>query len=406
MLEYCLLPKISPFVNLNDRQHGFRGNYSTNTVCFVLKETVLNYFGSNSDVHACFVDISKAFDSVNHNTLMEKLLSCGIPYKYVNLLRYIYNNQFVKVRYKSSLSKEWKVNNGVRQGGVLSGLFFSIYIDSMIHNISQMKQGCRMGVHSSNVIAYADDIVLLAPSFIGLQMLLDKAVHDAKEMDLDFNSKKSKYMVFRSKMTKLNNACSLKLQNNKLEKVDMIRYLGFMISNNLSNKDDISRARNKFYGDFNNLLRKFYFASTNVKLFLFKHFCTQFYGGDLWFYSRGSSTALQQFSVGYHKAIKKLLGLSTHESNHFACQEASLFTFEHLLNKIKIFTALRLVNVPCKYVSKILFYLSINSVLFNETRDICIDKYDTELIFEQDKDAIVSRILFVQNHEGRMREGW
>ena len=62
LLEYCLLPKISPYIQINDRQHGFRRNYSTSTACFILKETVLNYFSSGSDVHACFIDISKAFE--------------------------------------------------------------------------------------------------------------------------------------------------------------------------------------------------------------------------------------------------------------------------------------------------------------------------------------------------------
>ena len=61
LFEYCLLKKISPFVNLNDRQHGFRPNHSTSTACFVLKETVLDYAKSKTEVHACFVDIRKAF---------------------------------------------------------------------------------------------------------------------------------------------------------------------------------------------------------------------------------------------------------------------------------------------------------------------------------------------------------
>ena len=70
LLEYCLLPKISPYIKLNDRQHGFRSNFSTTTAFFILKETILNYFNSNSDVYACFIDISKAFDSVNHSILI------------------------------------------------------------------------------------------------------------------------------------------------------------------------------------------------------------------------------------------------------------------------------------------------------------------------------------------------
>ena len=70
LFEYCLLKKISPYIELSDSQHGFRPNHSTTTACAVLKETVSNYHKPNSDVYACFIDISKAFDSVDHNILI------------------------------------------------------------------------------------------------------------------------------------------------------------------------------------------------------------------------------------------------------------------------------------------------------------------------------------------------
>ena len=406
LLEYCLLPKVSPYIQINDWQHGFRSNYSTSTACFILKETVLNYFSSGSDVHACFIDISKAFDSVNHDILMKRLLNCGIPSKYVTLLQYIYKNQFVNVRYKSCVSQDWKVNCGVRQGGVLSGLLFSVYINCMIESIANMRVGCKLGLHSSNIIAYADDIVLLAPSFKGLQLLLDKASEFALDLELKFNSDKSKYMVFRRNKRKLITSCSLKICDNNLEKVENIKYLGFTLNSNLRNNDDICRARRKFYSDFNSLIRKFNFASDNVKIFLFKQFCTQFYGGDLWFYNKGANYEIKQFAVGYHKAIKKLLGLSTHESNHFACQEATLLTFEHLLNKIKVLTFFRFLKYPCIFIQKVAYFLDMSSVFFNEVKDVFIDKYEIEMLMEQDREAIISRLQFVQNHEGRMREGW
>ena len=98
VLEYCLLKKISPFIKLSDSQHGFRSGHSTTTACTMLKETVNNYIQSNSDVYACYIDISKAFDCINHDILMKKLLGCGIPPILVDFIRYWYGNQFVQVR--------------------------------------------------------------------------------------------------------------------------------------------------------------------------------------------------------------------------------------------------------------------------------------------------------------------
>ena len=101
VFEYCILNRIEPYIRLNDRQHGFRTNYSTGSACLVLKETVLNYVNSNSAVYACFVDISKAFDSVNHEILMKKLIEYGVPEVIVNLIKFWYNHQIVNVRYVS-----------------------------------------------------------------------------------------------------------------------------------------------------------------------------------------------------------------------------------------------------------------------------------------------------------------
>ena len=83
-------------------------------------------------------------------------------------------------------------------------------------------------------------------------------------------------------------------------------------------------------------------------MLLFKQYCLQFYGCEMWFSSAGS--CLKQFGIGYHKAIKKILKLSYHESNHYACQEAQLLTFKHYINKCKIIASIRYLSRPCKFI--------------------------------------------------------
>ena len=123
----------------------------------------------------------------------------------------------------------------------------------------------------------------------------------------------------------------------------------------------------------------------------------QIYGSDLWFNNVRAIGHLNHFAVGYHKAIKKILGLSTHESNHYACQEARLLTFKHLLNKIRIMTALRFYNFPCDYFRKISYFLNVSSVFFNEVKNLALEEYNIESLFENDRDAILSKILYVQH---------
>ena len=117
----------------------------------------------------------------------------------------------------------------------------------MVNGVSNLKEGCRIGIHSSNIIAYADDIVLLAPSKRGLQILIDKAFEKSQDLNLKFNGDKSKYMIFRYSRVKMISSPNIYVDNSKLEKVEVFKYLGYNINNWLSNYDDICRARIKFF---------------------------------------------------------------------------------------------------------------------------------------------------------------
>ena len=130
------------------------------------------------------------------------------------------------------------------------------------------------------------------------------------------------------------------------------------------------------------------------------------YGGELWFGPSKSQMVFRQFAVGYHKAIKKLLNLSSHESNHYACQESNLFTFPHFINKMKINAAFRFISKLCNFIRKIGHFMKVSSVLVKEVLSILKENYDVESLFDNDFDAIASRITYVQNHEQQMRIGW
>ena len=70
--------------------------------------------------------------SVDHIILLEKLTHSKIPAIYVNMIKFWYSNQQVCVRFGNATSESFDICNGVRQGGVLSSLFFNVYIDSIL----------------------------------------------------------------------------------------------------------------------------------------------------------------------------------------------------------------------------------------------------------------------------------
>ena len=112
----------------------------------------------------------------------------------MRLLEYWYKNLKGRVKWGQVLSDTFPITNGVRQGGVLSPLLFSIYIDDLLVKINRSGYGC-------GAVAYADDICLLSGSSYGLQQLLHICSTFAVERQLMFNSSKTKRIRFVSGKT-------------------------------------------------------------------------------------------------------------------------------------------------------------------------------------------------------------
>jgi len=136
-----------------------------------------------------FIDFNRAFDSVNYWNLFNKLLNDNIDANVDGTLAYWYSNQQICVRWLDSTSNYFTVGNRTRQGSVLSPYLFCRYIRELLAELSCSGIGCNIGV---NMLAYADDLVLLAPSWRALQLDILQ-----KHIDLTCNARKSVCMVFR-----------------------------------------------------------------------------------------------------------------------------------------------------------------------------------------------------------------
>ena len=156
----------------------------------------------NSNFYSCFLDASKVFDRVNHYVLFDKLVKRGVPLYIVRILVFWYNVQNVYIRWNNTMSDSFSVSNGVRQGGILSPYLFCVYMDDLSKKLNNVNAGCFMGTALINNLMYADDLVILAPSHVGLSMLLSVCSDYGLEHDIKFNSAKSNIMIFCCKKFK------------------------------------------------------------------------------------------------------------------------------------------------------------------------------------------------------------
>ena len=264
IFESVIRNKHNFLFDTNDNQFGFKENNSTNMCTFALNETISYYTKNGSTVYALFLDASKAFDRVNYVKLFRKLLDKGMSPITLRLLLNMYLNQKIQVKWNGELSQPFRVSNGVRQGGILSPLFFSLYMNNLLKELNDSGIGCHIGNYYLGALGYADDIVLLCPSKEGLRKLIKICERYAMDHDILFNGNKSKLLVFGSTT---NIPPCIYVNGIEVPVGDNAMHLGNFVSNNVS--DCVDHGIGKFNSSFNYFMSSFGKCQSSVKNKLF-----------------------------------------------------------------------------------------------------------------------------------------
>ena len=180
----------------NKYQFGFKAGHSTSMCTGVVKHAINYYTDRSSHVFACFVDLTKAFDRVNYWKLFNQLLSDGVDMHLVKLLGYWYFNQEVSVRWLGTRSESFYVGNDTKQGGALSTYLFTRYLLQLITEICLSRVKCKIGTLPTNIFVYADDIVLLCPSWYAMKVFLFVLEKHCVLLDLCCNVNKTVLWFF------------------------------------------------------------------------------------------------------------------------------------------------------------------------------------------------------------------
>ena len=213
-----------------ERQFGFRARHSTNHALISTTESIKSQIDQGNYVGGVFIDLQKAFDTVNHDILCEKLAYYGFRGNCQLLIKSFLSNRQQFVSINGFDSSKLDIKCGVPQGSTLGPLLFLLYINDL-----------RFALKDSIASHFADDTCILYASnkLKSIETVLNCDLRLASDWlnanRLSLNVDKSKLLIFKSKQRKFNkDSISIKLGGVKLTPTDNVKYLGLHIDQNLS----------------------------------------------------------------------------------------------------------------------------------------------------------------------------
>lgn len=212
-----------------DSQYGFTKNKSTEQALLVVKDKIIDNIESKKFTLGLFLDFRKAFDCVNHETLLKKLCNYGVRGIALNLLQSYLCNRSQYVRTNNISSDTQVVKHGVPQGSILGPLLFITYINDLADI-----------PNSPDLVMYADDTNLFfaSRSLNALQNMVNAYLIHLRDWlhtnKLSLNINKTKYIIFRPINTVGTNSIQIYYDNIRIDQVTSQKFLGVWFNENLS----------------------------------------------------------------------------------------------------------------------------------------------------------------------------
>ena len=225
---------------LSEHQYGFRKNRSTELAINEFIDKITKAIDKGKYTIGIFLDLSKAFDTINHTILIKKLEYYGIRGIALKWFQNYLTSRKQIVKYNDIMSEAMTITTGVPQGSILGPLLFLLYIND-IQNCSELV----------STILFADDTNIfhshscLKDLNLIMQDEINKIADWITSNKLSLNTAKTKFILFRSSNKKLKHNITISINKQPIKQVKSTTFLGVIIDEYLTWNDHIDLLTKK-----------------------------------------------------------------------------------------------------------------------------------------------------------------
>ena len=333
ILLECIRPTFHNHRRLE--QAGFTAGRSTTVHIFAIRQIIEKSKECNSSTYIAFIDFKAAFDSVSRDSLWKILQIYGVPQELSARVRQLYTDTHTAVSLASSLSDEFTIETGVKQGCVIAPDLFNCVIDHLMRRLlSRYSLGIQLADYQLTDLDYADDIAIIAPSACVLQEALMILQEEANLVGMQISWPKTKLMAITANPT---SHLPLMICNTEVLFVDSFTYL---ITNDGSSSRDITsriaKAASAMYRLSNPLFRKHRFSiQTKINMYRALVVSVLLYCSEAWATTLADRRRLDVFDMRCQRRLLRVFW-QQHTSNHSIGESTKQPTASSLLRQRRL----------------------------------------------------------------------
>ena len=201
--------------NQSKLQFGFTEKVSPSNAAVMITEAIAENRDKKMPTYITYLDASKCFDVVNHDSMLCCLYEQGVRGKTWKLFENMYTGITSQIKWKGELSNPISEGQGIRQGAQSSSHCFKSRANKILYKIEDHPASLRIGTIRLGGVMVADDLAVMSNTVEGLQQLVFEAECDASRERYTYNIDKTRVQVIKEK--KSADICNIKLNNNVLK---------------------------------------------------------------------------------------------------------------------------------------------------------------------------------------------